>query len=69
MTVFTPLPVPVIEENLKEQDALTDEQHEKYSEVLKHFNRDDYKLPGEEKGELMDEEKFWLVSSRSLRSL
>ena len=39
----------------------TVEQEGKYSEVYGHFTKDGYVLPDEEKGELTEEEKFWLV--------
>lgn len=41
---------------------LNEEQEEKRQKVLVHFSNDEYKIPGEEKGELTEEEKFWLVS-------
>ena len=63
MSVFTPLPVPEIPENEEyKQHKLNEEQEAKRVEVLSYFDREDYKLPKEEKGELMDEEKMWLVS-------
>jgi hypothetical protein len=31
------------------------------AKVLEHFSKPDYLLPGSEKGELSEEEKFWLV--------
>lgn len=66
MSVFAPLEVPYIRENEVCKDIkLPDDQEEKYAEVLAHFDKADYKLPGEEKGELMDEEKMWLVSNWS----
>ncbi|KAL5525775.1 hypothetical protein ACEPAG_7112 [Sanghuangporus baumii] len=70
MSVFAPLEVPSIpaNEELKEI-KLTEEQETKYAEVLAHFDKEDYKLPGEEKGELMDEEKMWLSKDCILRYL
>ena len=66
MSVFTPLEVPVVPENEEyKQHKLNDEQEAKRLEVLSYFDREDYKLPKEEKGELMDEEKMWLVSKIS----
>ena len=60
---FAPLPVPVIPENEKLKDVkLSEEQENKRVDVLSHFDKPDYKLPKEEDGELMDEEKMWLVS-------
>ena len=40
---------------------LTTEQEDMYNKVCEHFTKDGYALPGEEKGELTEEEKFWLV--------
>lgn len=40
---------------------LTVEEEGKYSEVYEHFTKDGYALPGEEKSEFTEEEKFWLV--------
>ena len=42
----------------------TAEQEGKYSKVYEHFTKDGYVLPGEEKGEFAEEEKFWLVRFR-----
>lgn len=39
----------------------TAEEEGKYSKVCEHFTKDGYALPDEEKGELTEEEKFWLV--------
>lgn len=43
--------------------TLTEKQEELLKEVLDHFTKADYQLPGEEKPELSEEEKFWLVST------
>ena len=40
---------------------LTDSQRELYDNVLKHFDREEYVIPGIKGGSLMEEEKFWLV--------
>ena len=40
---------------------LTDTQQKLYDEVLKHFDAEEYVLPGFEDGALTEEEKFWLV--------
>ncbi|KAH8117999.1 CRAL/TRIO domain-containing protein [Phellopilus nigrolimitatus] len=70
MSDFIPLPVPTIPENDELKDIkLSDEQEEKRNDVLAHFDKDDYRLPGEEKGELMDEEKMWLSDDCILRYL
>lgn len=62
MTDFTPLPVPIVDAKERIETALSDEQEAKRKEVLAHFAKDDFRIPGEEKGELEDVEKFWLVS-------
>lgn len=38
-----------------------------YDEVLAHFAPDDYALPGVEKGELTETEKYWLSRECILR--
>ncbi|KAI0264451.1 CRAL-TRIO domain-containing protein [Gloeopeniophorella convolvens] len=40
-----------------------------HKKVLEHFTSETYKLPGAEKGELVDEEKFWLSNDCMLRYL
>jgi hypothetical protein len=40
---------------------LTPAQAEMHNKVLEHFQSESYKLPGVQDGELMAEEKFWLV--------
>ncbi|EJD06551.1 CRAL/TRIO domain-containing protein [Fomitiporia mediterranea MF3/22] len=70
MSVFTPLEVPTIPDNEElKQPKLTEEQESKRIEVLSHFDKNDYRIPGEEKGELMDEEKMWLSNDCILRYL
>ena len=70
MSVFTPLEVPTVPENEKLKDVqLTEDQQAKYNEVLSYFEKEDYRLPDVEKGELMDEEKMWLVSYAASLSL
>ena len=64
MADYTPIEVPVIEGDSVQNVELTEDQEQKYNEVLDHFSKDDFKVPGEEKGDLMEEEKFWLVSRR-----
>lgn len=67
MPDFTPLPVPTIPENEEHKSAqLSEEEEKKHQDVLAHFDKDDYRLPDEEKGELMDEEKIWLVRLHDL---
>lgn len=64
---FTPLPVPDTPADSSELklpfEDLSDGQQSKLQEVLDHFSAATYAVPGvEEKGELMEEEKMWLVS-------
>ena len=67
MSDFTPLPVPHIPSNDElRHTALNEEQEAKRVEVLTHFDRDEYRLSSEENGELMDDEKIWLVRSNDL---
>ncbi|KDQ57118.1 hypothetical protein JAAARDRAFT_35722 [Jaapia argillacea MUCL 33604] len=49
--------------------TLTAEEEVKYKEVLEHFSKSDYVVPGVEKGELMEEEQFWLSYECLLRYL
>ena len=59
---YTPLPIPIIpKETTKPSSTLTDAQKTLYTDTLSHFQASDYKLPGVENGELLDEERFWLV--------
>ncbi|THH04011.1 hypothetical protein EW145_g5834 [Phellinidium pouzarii] len=70
MSDLTPLPVPHIPANEKAEDTnLTEEQETKRKEALAYFDNHDYRLPDEEKGELMDEEKMWLSNDCILRYL
>lgn len=67
MAEYTPLPiplVPIVPEDVERHDVgLTDEQEAKRKHVLEHFDKADYRIPGfDEKAEMMDEEKMWLVS-------
>ncbi|KAL0065106.1 Phosphatidylinositol transfer protein (PITP) [Marasmius tenuissimus] len=51
--------------------TLTSQQEQMQKEVQAHFSKDGYKIPGieEEKGELLEEEKFWLSYECQLRYL
>ncbi|KAG6817660.1 hypothetical protein H0H87_005417 [Tephrocybe sp. NHM501043] len=50
--------------------TLTDVEQQLYDEVLKHFSDTAYSIPGiEEKGELIEAEKFWLSRECLLRYL
>ncbi|OJT15007.1 CRAL-TRIO domain-containing protein C23B6.04c [Trametes pubescens] len=53
--------IPVDPAVLPPQLTLTEAQQKLYDEVLKHFEKDDYVLPGVENGALTEQEKFWLV--------
>lgn len=47
--------------------VLSESEQKMYTEVLTHFTKPEYALPGAEKGELMDVEKFWLSRECILR--
>jgi hypothetical protein len=65
MACYSPLDVPKLPKDTNKPVELTPEQEEKRKTVLEHFSNDDYRVPEEEKGELMEEEKFWLVCEKS----
>ncbi|RXW15283.1 hypothetical protein EST38_g10570 [Candolleomyces aberdarensis] len=48
---------------------LSESEQKMYDEVLAHFSPDSYALPGLEKGDLTDQEKFWLSRDCILRFL
>ncbi|KAI0671386.1 CRAL/TRIO domain-containing protein [Trametes maxima] len=52
---------------LPPQLQLTDAQQKLYDEVLKHFDHEEYVLPGVEDGALTENEKFWLSCECLLR--
>lgn len=63
-TIFEARPpphIPVDPAVLPPQLTLTDAQQKLYDEVLQHFEKDNYVLPGVENGALTEQEKFWLV--------
>ena len=64
--VFLPIPPPTI---CKDDPRASLEEAEQaiYDEVVKHFSQADYSIPNIEKGELMDQEKFWLSRECILR--
>lgn len=64
--VFLPIPPPTI---YKDDPRATLEESElaMYNEVVEHFSQTDYSIPNIEKGELMDQEKFWLSRECILR--
>ncbi|KAI0760942.1 CRAL/TRIO domain-containing protein [Trametes elegans] len=61
--------LPVDPAVLPPQLQLTEAQQKLYDEVLKHFEKEDYVLPGVEDGVLKEEEKFWLSCECLLRFL
>lgn len=59
MPDYIPLEVPAC--TLSEKPgSLTEEQAQKRDEVLAHFSKEAYQIPGVENGDLLDEEKMWL---------
>ncbi|KAF6764056.1 CRAL-TRIO domain-containing protein [Ephemerocybe angulata] len=66
---YTPIaPLPKYYES-NPRAHLSAEEQGMYDQVLAHFAADEYALPAIEKGELMDEEKFWLSRECLLRFL
>ena len=59
---YVPFPPPPPKADAGPQKP-TAEQEAKYVTVYEHFTKDGYVLPGDEKGELTEEEQFWLVRS------
>ena len=57
--VYT-LAAPPSREDAKPPVELTENEQDMYEKVLKHFSSPEYALPGIEKGQLKEEEKFWL---------
>lgn len=57
---YVPLPPPQPKADAG-SPKLTAEQEGLYKKLYEHFTKDGYTLPGEEKGEFTEEEKFWLV--------
>jgi hypothetical protein len=56
------LPLPVPDKTFPVTESLTDVQQEVYKNVLAHFSKPHYKLPGvKDNHELMEQEQFWLV--------
>jgi DNA replication initiation complex subunit (GINS family) len=46
---------------------LTEQEQDLYDQVLKHLSDPQYAIPGVEKGELTEQEKFWLSRECILR--
>jgi hypothetical protein len=62
MSEHTPIDVPAAPADSALPAALTSGQEEMRKKVLDYFANPDYHIPGvEEKGQLTDDEKFWLV--------
>ncbi len=59
MPDYIPLEVPPCKLSEKPGN-LAEEQTQKRDEVLTHFSKEGYQIPGVENGELLDEEKMWL---------
>jgi hypothetical protein len=56
------LPLPVPDKTFPVTESLTEVQQEMYKNVLAHFSKPHYKLPGvKDNHELMEQEQFWLV--------
>lgn len=64
--VFLPIPPPTIYKD-DPRARLEESEQAMYDEVAKHFSQTDYSIPNIEKGELMDQEKFWLSRECILR--
>jgi len=69
--VYTPLPPPPTVHQLDPRGnaSLSETEQTMYDGVLAHFAAEDpvYTMPGIEKGELQDHEKFWLSRECILR--
>ncbi|KAF9496708.1 CRAL/TRIO domain-containing protein [Pleurotus eryngii] len=66
---FVPLPVPSAPADCKPSPELTATEDELYSKVLAHFSNPEYVIPGLAKGQLKEEEKFWLSRECIIRFL
>jgi hypothetical protein len=64
--VFLPIPPPTIYKD-DPRATLGESEQAMYNEVVEHFGQTDYSIPNIEKGELMDQEKFWLSRECILR--
>ncbi len=66
--VYTPLPPPPTTLESDPRETLTETEQGQYDEVLAHFTKDEYKLPGQDPAtELEEAEKFWLSRECLLR--
>jgi phosphatidylinositol/phosphatidylcholine transfer protein len=64
--VFLPIPPTTIYKN-DPRASLEESEQAIYDEVVNHFSQTDYSIPNIEKGELTDQEKFWLSRECILR--
>ena len=64
--VYLPIPPPTVYKD-DPRASLEESEQAMYDEVVKHFTQTDYSIPDIEKGELMDQEKFWLSRECILR--
>lgn len=62
MPDYTPISPPALPSDSKLDIILTTDQEELHNKVLAHFSKPEYSIPGLDKGELTEAEKFWLVS-------
>lgn len=62
MPVHTSIPPPEVPKDFEGPAALDESQQKLYDAVLEHFSAESYVIPNTEKGELLELEKFWLVS-------
>ena len=62
-----PIPPPTIHKDDPRATRLEESEQAMYDEVVNHFSQTDYSIPNVEKGELMDQEKFWLSRECILR--
>jgi hypothetical protein len=60
MPEYLPLPPPN-EHDPRLPMELKDDQQLKYDKVLAHFSDEKYEVPGEKKGALTEDERFWIV--------
>ncbi|OCH93078.1 CRAL/TRIO domain-containing protein [Obba rivulosa] len=73
-TIYEPLSPPGIS-NLEASEKepaglqLSDDKKRMADEILAHFTKEDYTIPGIENGELSEDEKFWLSHECMLRFL
>ncbi|KAF8808744.1 CRAL/TRIO domain-containing protein [Phlegmacium glaucopus] len=65
---FLPIPPPTIYKD-DPRAELQESEQPMYDKVVEHFSQTDYSIPNIEKGELTDQEKFWLSRECILRYL